>query len=118
MPMNDTDPGFEAFWQSFLADHPSAANRWAHVAALVAGVGGFGWALRSRSLAPALTGAALAAAFAVGGHPVFQGDMPKNFGKPVWGARAFLRLAVRTVSGRAARELAAIRAAAGAPASP
>jgi hypothetical protein len=114
--VTETDQDFEAFWQSFLADHPSAANRWAHVGALVAGAGGLGWALHRRSLSPVLAGAAVAAALAVGGHPLFQGDMPKNFGRPVWGARAFVRLCVRTVSGSAARELAAIQrmAAAGA----
>lgn len=108
--MIDSDQDFEAFWKKFLSDHPSAANRWAHVGALVAGAGGVAWALRSRSISPALKGAALAAALAVGGHPVFQGDQPKNFGRPLWAARAFLRLCVRTVTGRAERELAEMRA--------
>jgi hypothetical protein len=102
----DAEHDFEAFWKKFLSDHPSAANRWAHVGALVAGVGGAVWALRRGAIGPALGGAALAAALAVGGHPVFQGDMPKNFGRPAWGARAFLRLCARTVTGRAAEELA------------
>jgi len=47
----DPDRDFEAFWKQFLSDHPSAANRWAHVGALVAGAGGVAWALRSRSIA-------------------------------------------------------------------
>ena len=38
--MIDSDQDFEAFWKHFLADHPSAANRWARVGALFAGVGG------------------------------------------------------------------------------
>ena len=101
----DAEQDFEAFWKQFLADHPSAANRWAHVGALAAGIGGAAWALRRGSIAPALAGAALAAALAVGGHPVFQGDMPKNFGRPLWGGRAFLRMCVRTVTGSATREL-------------
>jgi hypothetical protein len=109
--VTDSDEDFEAFWKKFLSDHPSAANRWAHVGALVAGAGGVAWALRSRSISPALKGAALAAALAVGGHPVFQGDQPKNFGRPLWAARAFLRLCVRTISGRAEQELAEMRAA-------
>jgi hypothetical protein len=109
--MDADDQDFEAFWKKFLSDHPSAANRWAHVGALVAGAGGLAWALRSRSISPALKGAALAAALAVGGHPVFQGDQPKNFGRPLWAARAFLRLCVRTVSGRAEQELAEMRVA-------
>jgi|HubBroStandDraft_2_1064218.scaffolds.fasta_scaffold243242_2 hypothetical protein len=108
----ETDRDFESFWRHFLADHPSPANRWAHVAALVAGVGGAVLAVRRRSLAPALAGAALASALAGGGHPVFQGDRPQNFGKPLWAARAFLRLCARTVTGRAAEELAEIQAAA------
>ena len=71
------------------------------------------WAIHRRSISPALKGAALAAALAVGGHPVFQGDQPKNFGRPLWAARAFLRLCVRTITGRAERELAEMRAATG-----
>jgi hypothetical protein len=108
----DTDSGgdFEAFWKKFLSDHPSSANRWAHVAALVAGAGGVALAVRRGSIAPAVVGVAIAGAFAVGGHPVFQGDRPKNFGKPVWAARAFLRLCARTITGRAEAELAEIRA--------
>jgi hypothetical protein len=109
----DSDQDFEAFWRKFLLDHPSPANRWAHVGALVAGVGGVALALRRRSVSPVLTGAVLAAALAVGGHPVFQGDQPKNLGRPLWAARAFLRLCSRTVSGRAERELAELRAASG-----
>jgi hypothetical protein len=42
---------------------------------------------------------------------VFQGDQPKNFGRPLWAAPAFLRLCVRTVSGRAEQELAEMRTA-------
>jgi hypothetical protein len=102
----ETDQDFEAFWRKFLLDHPSPANRWAHVAALVAGAGGAVWAARRRSIAPALLGATVAAALAVGGHPVFQGDRPKNFGKPLWAARAFLRLCARTVNGDVTQELA------------
>jgi hypothetical protein len=106
----ETDGDFESFWRHFLADHPSPANRWAHVAALVAGVGGVVLAIRRRSIGPALAGAALAGALAGGGHPVFQGDRPQNFGRPLWAARAFLRLCARTVTGRAAEELAEIMA--------
>jgi 2-hydroxy-palmitic acid dioxygenase Mpo1-like protein len=104
------DQDFEAFWKKFLADHPSAMNRWAHVAALAAGAGGVGWALLQRSKGPAIVGLSLAAALAIGGHPVFQGDWPKNFGRPLWAARAFLRLCARTLTGRAGVELAAIHA--------
>jgi hypothetical protein len=66
-------------------------------------------ALRGCSISPALKGAALAAALAVGGHPVLQADQPKNFGRPLWAARAFLRSCVRTVSGRVEQELAEMR---------
>jgi hypothetical protein len=107
----DAEHDFEAFWKKFLADHPSAPNRWAHVAALAAGAGGLALALARRSAWPAVVGAGAAALFAVGGHPLFQGDRPKNFGKPVWAARAFLRLCVRTVTGAADRELADMAAA-------
>jgi hypothetical protein len=107
----DAEHDFESFWKKFLADHPSALNRWAHVAALAAGVGGLGVALARRSALPAVVGVSAAAALAVGGHPVFQGDRPKNFGKPIWAARAFLRLSVRTITGAAGRELADMAAA-------
>lgn len=112
--MMDTDRDFEAFWKKFLSDHPSKWNRWAHVAALAAGTAGAALAIRRRSIRPAIVGGAMAAAFAVGGHPLFQGDRPKNFGNPRFAARAFLRLCVRTVTGRATEELAAMRAESGA----
>lgn len=108
--MNAPHDDFEAFWKHFLADHPSALNRWAHVAALAAGAGGALWAIRTRRITPALTGAALAALFAGGGHPVFQGDRPQNFGRPLFAARAFFRLCWRTVTGRAGEELAEMQA--------
>jgi hypothetical protein len=100
------DDDFEAFWKKFLSDHPSSLNRWMHVAALVAGTTGVGRALSRRSIKPALVGFALAGAFAFVGHPLFQGDRPKNFGRPRYAARAFLRLCIRTVTGEAQRELA------------
>jgi hypothetical protein len=106
----ETDGDFEAFWKKFLSDHPSSANRWAHVGALVAGAGGVILAIRRRSIAPAVLGATIAGVLAGGGHPVFQGDRPKNFGKPLWAARAFLRLCARTITGTAEAELAQIRA--------
>jgi hypothetical protein len=106
----DEPQDFEAFWKKFLGDHPSAWNRWAHVAALGAGAGGVALAVARRSAWPLLIGGGVAATLAVGGHPLFQGDLPKNFGRPLWGARAFVRLCLRTVSGEAARELAAMAA--------
>jgi hypothetical protein len=100
------DDDFEIFWRKFLRDHPSALNRWMHVAALAAGSLGVGRALVTRSARPAVVGAGLAAFLAFAGHPLFQGDRPKNFGRPGFAARAFLRLCVRTVTGQAGRELA------------
>jgi len=106
MPEED----FEAFWKKFLADHPSALNRWAHVAALVAGTSGVLIAMRRRSMRPLVVGIGAAAALATLGHPIFQGDRPKNFGQPRLAARAFLRLCFRTVTGEAALELARMAA--------
>jgi hypothetical protein len=100
------DDDFETFWRKFLRDHPSSLNRWMHVAALVSGATGVGRAIVRRSAKPAVVGLALAGAFAFVGHPLFQGDRPKNFGRPLFAARAFLRLCIRTVNGQAARELA------------
>lgn len=48
----DNEHDFEAFWKKFLADHPSAMNRWFHVAALGAGAGGLAFALARRSVLP------------------------------------------------------------------
>lgn len=107
--MSDEPEDFEAFWRKFLADHPSAANRWAHVGAMAAATAGLTLAARSRRLGPLAIGGAAAALLAVAGHPIFQGDRPKNFGRPLWAARAFVRLCARTVSGRAARELEQLR---------
>ena len=104
------DDDFEVFWEKFLQDHPSALNRWAHVAALAAGAGGVTVALSQRSLRPLFFGLGAAAALATLGHPVFQGDRPKNFGQPRFAARAFVRLCVRTVTGAASLELAQLAA--------
>src|SRR5262245_33702157 len=101
---------FETFWRKFLSDHPSSVNRWMHVAALAAVAGSAALALRTRSPLPLVIGIGVGSALAVVGHPLFQGDWPKNFGQPAYAARAFLRLCLRTIDGRAARELAEIRA--------
>lgn len=100
-----THADFEEFWKDFLRDHWSPATRWMHVAALASGVAGVAWAVREKKLQPLLFGVGVAAGFAVGGHPLFQGDRPKNFRRPAWAARAFVRLCVRTVTGAAAEEL-------------
>src|ERR1700744_3867891 len=96
---------FEEFWQAFLSDHRSPANRWAHVAGAAGGLLGLATTLASRRPAPLLLGAVAFAAFAVGGHPIFEGNRAKNFGRPWFATRAFARLCVRTVSGTVSGEL-------------
>jgi hypothetical protein len=96
---------FEAFWRHFLTSHRSPATRWAHVAALALGLLGAGAALRRRPVTALLLGGG-AVALAVLSHPLFEGNWPENFGRPVWAARAFLRLCLRTVSGAIAEDLA------------
>jgi len=113
IPETNTAPAsFEDFWLAFVADHQSAQNRWAPVAGLAAGTLGLGVAIARRSPVPLVLGVAAFAAFAVGGHPVFEGNRAKNFGRPVWATRAFLRLCFHTVTGSIDAELARAAAAA------
>lgn len=104
--MSTAPASFEDFWLSFVADHKSARNRWAHVAGLTAGALGLGVAVARKSPVPLVLGAAAFAAFAVFGHPVFEGNRAKNFGRPVFAARAFMRLCLRTVTGAIDEDLA------------
>lgn len=97
---------FEAFWEQFLRSHHDPLLRWCHVAALGCGVAALGAARRRRPLL-ALTLGGAAAALAVGSHHALAGKGPENLGRPLWGARAFLRLCLRTVSGRIEDEVRA-----------
>lgn len=104
--VNDAPQDFEAFWPRFLASHTSAAVRWCHVAGLACGLTGAALALRSRRPAPLLIGGGAFAALALLSHPIFGGNWPENLGRPLWGARAFLRLSARTITGSIKKELA------------
>lgn len=96
------DPGefqdFEEFWAHFTRSHQSPAVRWCHVAALGCGALALRAALRRRP-GGALALGAVAAALAVGAHYVVEGKGPENFRRPLWAARAFLRLCTRTALG-------------------
>src|SRR5262245_58461874 len=97
--MTDSMPDFEEFWQRFIQSHRSAAVRWCHVAALGCGAAGLLGALTTRRVFPLILGGGGMAAFAVLSHPIFTGHWPENSGRPLYGARAFLRLCLRTVNG-------------------
>lgn len=99
---------FESFWNHFLKSHQNPATRWAHVAALAVGVLAVRRAIKKRSLKPLLLGGAAFAGLAVLSHRLLDGTWPENFGEPVFATRAFLRLCMRTVSGRVHEDLAAL----------
>lgn len=90
---------FEDFWQHFLRSHQSPVVRWCHVAALGCGVAALLAARRGRFARALLLGGATGA-LAVASHIAIEGHGPENFGRPLWAGRAFLRLCLRTVSGR------------------
>ncbi|MCA9682376.1 MAG: DUF962 domain-containing protein [Myxococcales bacterium] len=99
---------FESFWPHFLSSHMRAATRWAHVAALAVGVLGLIATIVLRHWLPLVLGAAGTAALAVGAHPLFEGNRAENLGRPLWGARGFWRLCVRTIAGSIEAEVAAL----------
>ena len=82
-----------------------------HVAALGAAAVGMYAAVRRRRLSPLLIGGAAAFTLATAAHPLFEGNTPQNLGRPLWAARGFLRLCVRTVTGRISAEVADLPAA-------
>jgi len=98
-----TFENFEQYWPHFLSSHRKASTRWAHVAAVGAGLTGFAFALGRRSVWPGIVGVVAASALANRAHAVFEGHTPENTaanpGKPHWAARSFLRLCVRTITG-------------------
>jgi hypothetical protein len=95
----ETFETFEQFWPHFLSSHRKASTRWAHVAAVGAGIAGAALALRRHSALPMLAGLGAAAALAGGAHPVFEGNTPENGGHPLWAARAIARMCLRTITG-------------------
>src|SRR6187402_406948 len=86
---------FESFYLHFLGSHTRPATRWMHVAGVGLGVLGAAAALATRRPLPAMLGGAAAAALAVGAHPLFEGNTAQNGGRPLWAARAVLRMCVR-----------------------
>lgn len=99
---------FEAFWPHFLSSHRNPVVRWAHVAALASLLIGLRRARKQRRLWPLIKGGAVAGALAVFSHPLLEDEWPQNLGNPRFAARGFLRLCLRTVSGRIQDDLAAL----------
>ena len=99
---------FEAFWPHFLSSHRNSVVRWAHVAALASLLIGLRRARKQRRLWPLIKGGAVAGALAVFSHPLLEDEWPQNLGNPRFAARGFLRLCLRTVSGRIHDDLAAL----------
>lgn len=94
---------FETFYLHFLTSHTRSVTRWMHVAAVGAGAAGVAISLTTRRALPAAVGAGLA----VGAHPLFEGNVPQNAGRPLWAARAVLRMCIRQVTGAIDVDLAA-----------
>lgn len=106
--MNANEPqDFEAFYLHFLTSHTRAVTRWMHVAAVGAGVTGVMVALAKRRPGPAILGIGAGVALAVGAHPLFEGNTPQNAGRPLWAARAVLRMCYRQVTGGINEDIAA-----------
>jgi hypothetical protein len=99
---------FEQFWPHFLSSHLRASTRWAHVAAVGAGLAGAALAWRSRKAWPLAAGVGAGAALAGLAHPLFEGNTPENLGMPLWAARAVMRMCLRTVTGSIDAEIAQI----------
>jgi hypothetical protein len=102
---SSTYADFEEFWLAFVSDHRSAANRWAHVAGVACGLTGAALSIAWLNPLPLIAGGAAFALLAIGGHPVFEGNRAKNFGRPLWATRALGRLCFRTITGAIARDL-------------
>lgn len=96
---------FEEFWPYFLSSHRKASTRWAHVALVAVAARGAIKAARQGSIMPLLKGAVAASAIATFSHRVLEGSRPEARGNPVWAARAFTRLVVRTVTGSIQEDL-------------
>lgn len=105
-PRTFTD--FEEFWPHFISSHRRPATRWAHVAAAGAALLGLRRARKQGRLLPLLVGGAVAGGLAVLAHPLLEGDWPQNLEHPRFAARAFVRLCLRTLSGRIHEDLAAL----------
>jgi hypothetical protein len=99
---------FEQFWLHFLSSHLRSSTRWAHVAALGAGLAGAGLAWRSRKAWPLAAGVGAGVALALGAHPLLEGNTAENLGTPLWSARALVRMCLRTVTGSIDADLAAL----------
>jgi hypothetical protein len=107
----ETYENFESFYQHFLSSHTRAVTRWMHVAGLSIGATGVAIAARTRRPLPALLGIGVGTALLVGSHPVFEGNTPQNGGRPLWGARALVRMCVRQVTGAIEADLAVAQSA-------
>ncbi len=106
--MHANDPqDFETFYLHFLTSHTRAITRWMHVAALGAGATGIAISAATRRPMPAILGIGVGVALAVGAHPVFEGNTPQNAGRPLWAARAVLRMCYRQVTGGIDADMAA-----------
>lgn len=97
---------FEAFWPHFLSSHQHGLTRWMHVLGVTSGAAGIAAALVLRKKWPLALGAGMFAAFALGAHPLVEGNHAENLGRPIWGARALLRMCARTVTGTITEDLA------------
>ncbi len=108
-PRDASIQDFEAFWPHFLRSHQSPIVRWCHVAALGCGIAAVSSVRRGRVGRALLLGGATAA-LAVVSHVAVEGKGPENLGRPLWAGRAFLRLCMRTISGRIHADLEALEA--------
>ena len=99
--MGDTPhhESFEAYWVRFVRAHAHSSTRLAHFfgtgLAPTAGLDGIGRRRPARALVGLLTGLSINAL----SHLVLQGERPSTLGRPLWSARAHLRLFFETLTG-------------------
>lgn len=103
----ETHEDFESFYHHFLSSHTRAITRWAHVAGMSINLTGVTIAVLTRRPLLGLASIGAGTALLVGSHPLFERNTPKNAGRPLWGARALIRMCVRQVTGAIDADLAA-----------
>jgi hypothetical protein len=111
--MAERYPDFDAFWLHFVRSHTRPATQWMHTVGVLAFCGGIATAAVQGSPWPLLLGGLTFAAFALGAHPLFEGNVPENTGQPLLGVLGNFRMAWCTLRGTMAGEVA--RALRGAP---
>ncbi|MEO7327000.1 MAG: Mpo1-like protein [Minicystis sp.] len=96
---------FDSFWEHFVRSHTRPRTQWMHTAGVALWCTGAATTLLRRSPWPFVAGSAAFAAFALGAHPLFEGNLPENTGQPLLGILGNFRMAWHTLRGTMAGEV-------------